>query len=203
MTSKFPDKLYILEPNPRGSEQRGPQGGGDVGQSPASKQSSEGIAPNGQVATYQRKSRRNGPAGQAPQKDRSGRKCKQGPTQREPGQGCAAGPSEAQLVRVSMEVDGEVCLLLWQPAVGPWETLRVCARDGQPRPDVDAVLEAIQATNCLLDFAELEQATQVQLQVFEQHGRTVWTAKHSGCGWTATPGQGQVDLDSTSVLGGQ
>lgn len=36
----------------------------------------------------------------------------------------------AQLVRVTMEVDGELCVLLRQPAVGPWESL--CA---VPRPD--------------------------------------------------------------------
>lgn len=74
-----------------------------------------------------------------------------------------------------MEVDGEVCLLLWQPAVGPWETLRVYARHDQRCPDVEAVLEAIQSTKCLLDFDGLEKAMQAQYHAFEQHGRKVWT----------------------------
>lgn len=38
------------------------------------------------------------------------------------------------------------------------------------------MLGAIQATKCLFDFAELENAMQVQLQVFEPHNMAVWTA---------------------------
>lgn len=70
----------------------------------------------------------------------------------------------AQLVRVTMEIDGEVCLLLWQPMVGPWETLRALPHQEQDKVDVDTVLEAVPTTQCVVDASGLEQATQVQFQ---------------------------------------
>lgn len=75
-----------------------------------------------------------------------------------------------------MMVEGELCILLWQPAVGPWEALRVYPKEGQHEVEATDVLLAVQVTGCFVEATELEQQVQIQLQEFEPPGIKVWTA---------------------------
>lgn len=70
-------------------------------------------------------------------------------------------------------MDGELCLLLWQPTIGPWETLRVYPKQDTIEVDVEAMLEAVRATKCIVDATELEQVVQLQLQEFPEAERHV------------------------------
>lgn len=60
--------------------------------------------------------------------------------------------------------------------MGLWKMLRVHPWKEQSWVDAEAVLEAVQATNCIVDATGLEQATQVYLQVFESAGMKVLIA---------------------------
>lgn len=59
------------------------------------------------------------------------------------------------------------------------QVLQVPVYHGQGRPDVDAVLEALESTRCLMDFQLLESVVQVVLQCFGK--RKVWTVDIKEC----------------------
>lgn len=71
-------------------------------------------------------------------------------------------------VRVVMTIEGETNVLLFQPVVGPWETLQVESMDGDKRMDADAVLVEVAHVGCFQNSVTLEQAAQVQLQYLGQ-----------------------------------
>lgn len=93
-----------------------------------------------------------------------------------------------------MEVEGEMCILLWQPTVGPWEVLRVYPNKGQQSVNEAAVLQAVRATGCFLEDSDLEE--EVQKQEFDLLGGEVWTVDVGNSGnlqpvdnsrWVSTP----------------
>lgn len=74
-----------------------------------------------------------------------------------------------------MEVEGELCVLLWQPAVGPWEAIRAYPSQGSDTVEAAAVWLAIRATNCFFDCEDLEKDAQIQLQQLVPGAEQVWT----------------------------